>query len=160
VPPAIVVVILGAVVDYARLRVVADPVCGAFRAWFSALSFTLRHPLSTTMIWTAFAAMTGVVLAASFAWSISVPTRSTGWLVALVLAQQGVMVARAMIRVGALGAQVGYAESKGFALPELPEALVDVLPQEPAVAPPVTRHETPDEAPSGPADGAPSQPLS
>ena len=131
IPVAIVVAVLSATADYARLRVVADPVCGAFRAWFSALSFTLRHPLSTTMIWAAFAAMTLLVLVASFAWSITAPTSSMPWLVVLVLVQQGVMMARAMIRVGVLGAQAAYADAKGFAVPELPSAIIDVLPEQP-----------------------------
>ncbi len=131
IPVAVVVAVLSATTDYARLRVVADPVCGAFRAWFGALSFTLRHPLSTTVIWSAFAGMTLVVLIASFAWSINVPTHTMAWLVVLVLVQQGVMLARAMVRVGALGAQAAYADAKGFVLPELPTAVVELLPQEP-----------------------------
>lgn len=132
----IVVAVLSAVADYARLRVVADPVCGAIRAWFGALSFTLRHPMTTTLIWIAFAVMTGVVLAVSFAWSISAPTTSMGWIVALILVQQGVMLARAMVRVATLGAEVSYAGRKGFALPELPGAIIEALPVE-TIAPQV-----------------------
>jgi hypothetical protein len=100
--------------------------------------------------------MTGVVLVASFAWSVSVPSNSTAWIVALVFVQQGVMVARAMIRVGVLGAEVGYAEAKGFALPELPSALVDLLPreQEPVEVP--VRRE--DVVPPGPAGPGPTEP--
>jgi hypothetical protein len=135
VPAALVVAVLSAVADYARLRVVADPVCGALRAWFSALSFTLRHPLSTTVIWSVFAVMTALVLVASFTWSVTAPTHSTAWLAALVLVQQGVMLARAMIRVGVLGAEASYADARGFALPELPSALVDLLPQQPELEP-------------------------
>ena len=128
IPVALVAAVLGATADYARLRVVADPVCGALRAWMGALSFTLRHPLSTTGIWAAFATMTLLVLVASFAWSTTVPTHGSLWLAALVLAQQGVMMARAMIRVGALGAQAAYAEAKGFAVYDQVTARVDAAP--------------------------------
>lgn len=114
---ALVVWVGATVLDFARLRMVAARSRGAARAWFWALAFVARHPVSTLGMWGGFA-LVALVLATAGAMLVPfVPTHTWAGILGVILVQQVVVVARAVLRIGLLGAEVAYAAPRRVAPP-------------------------------------------
>jgi hypothetical protein len=106
---AVIAVLLLAAVDYTLVRLEADGLGGAFRAWVRGVRFAFTHPGLTLRLW----AGAGVILALAVAVFVilreitSAVTTLSGPVaigVAFVL-QQAFMLTRTWLRVGLLGAE-------------------------------------------------------
>ena len=105
---AVVVVLLA--LDLARVRIVRDDRRRVMRAFFGSLWLVIRHPVATVGLWLAVAVLFGVVLALYLGLRSVLPATSWGGIVAMVVVQQAVVLARAGLRVGLFAAEVELVE--------------------------------------------------
>jgi hypothetical protein len=108
----LVVIVWGTVLDFARLRTVATDDRRAVAALRWAVPFVARHPVSTLGIWTVPAVMTLALAAAGVSLVPYVPVAGWAGILALVLAQQALVFARAMLRVATVAAEASYASPR------------------------------------------------
>jgi hypothetical protein len=114
--------------DLARVRIVREGRRRVMRAFFGSLWLVFRHPLATVGLWLSVAALFGVVLALYFAVRALVPAVTWPGIALMVVAQQVVVLARAVLRVGLYSAEVELVERF---LPPAPVAPSDPFVDEP-----------------------------
>lgn len=137
---ALVVVLVLMALDLARVRIVIEDSRQAIRLFFRSLRFVLRHPVKVLGLWAVNSLFLLGVLAAYLAYCNRFPATRGRFILAMVLVQQAVMMARAGLRVGLWGSEIALWERMAPArssAPVLePEPLVMVaLAPEAAVVP-------------------------
>ncbi len=102
----LIMVIALVALDLARIRVVRDDSRRAVRLYWSSLRLVLRHPLATLGLWAGNTLVLGLALGVYLAFCNTVPGHTWAGIVVLAVAQQGVMLARAGLRVALFGSEI------------------------------------------------------
>lgn len=102
----LIIVIALVALDLARIRVVRDDSRRAVRLYWSSLRLVLRRPLATLGLWAGNTLVLGLALGVYLAFCSAVPGHTWAGIVALAVAQQGVMLARAGLRVALFGSEI------------------------------------------------------
>ena len=115
-PAAILVLVafFWMVLDYARVRMVLDGRRSAFKAWFAALWFVVRHLVGTTGIRVAFGVLGLGVFALSAWYQTSAGSNVGSLILALILVQQATLFVRSALRMGDIAAALEFARLKNF----------------------------------------------
>jgi hypothetical protein len=113
--PAVLLLVFGfctLVLDYARVQMALDDSRSAFKAWFRALFFVVRHLPGTASIGIVFAAIALGLFAVSV-WYQTGARSDTGSLIALLfLVQQVTLWANSVLRVGAIAGAIRFYKVK------------------------------------------------
>jgi hypothetical protein len=113
--PAALLVVFGfctLVLDYARARVALDDSRSAFKAWFTAFAFVVRHLVGAASIGIVFAAIALLVFVLSI-WYQTSARSNTGILILLLfLVQQVTMWVNSALRVGAIASTIRFYKVK------------------------------------------------
>ncbi len=140
---ALTVIVVLMALDLARVRIVIEDSRQAVRLFFRSLSFVLRHPVKVLGLWAVNSLVLLGVLAAYLAYCNRFPATRGRFILATVIVQQVVMLARAGLRVGLWGSEIALWERMAppkparTAAPELPvvfEAEPSVMPEPTALA--------------------------
>lgn len=115
--PAVLLLLFGfctLVLDYARVQMALDDSRSAFKAWFRALVFVVRHLPGTASIGIVFAAIALGLFVASL-WYQTSARSDTGTLIALLfLVQQVTLWVNAVLRVGAIAGAIRFYKVKSI----------------------------------------------
>jgi hypothetical protein len=115
--PGVLLLVFGfctLVLDYARAQIAIDDSRSAFKAWFRALVFVIRHLPGTVGIGIAFASIALALFVVSL-WYQTSARSDTGMLIALLfLVQQVTMWLNAALRVGAIAGAIRFYKVKGI----------------------------------------------
>jgi hypothetical protein len=105
----VLVVVVGVLValDVARIRLVREDGRRVLHAFASGLRLVLRHPLAAGGLWIGNALLLAVVAAAYLGLCQVVRADEWAGIALLAVAQQGVMLARASLRVALFGSEMG-----------------------------------------------------
>jgi hypothetical protein len=100
--------------DYACIRLVCERSHRPFASWFSALGFVGRHFAGTLMLWVLPGLLAGLALLVYFGLAHAVPTVTIGRILLVIVVQQLVVVARAVVRTATVAAELRYSSDRRF----------------------------------------------
>ncbi len=150
---ALVVLLVLMALDLARVRIVLEDSRQAIRLFFRSLKFVLRHPVKVLGLWVVNSLVLLGVLAAYLAYCHRFPASRGRFILAMIVTQQAVMLARAGLRVGLWGSEIALwermAPARSSAPVPQPELLVVVPPApEAAIVPAPAEGSVPMETPA------------
>ena len=102
------------VFDYACIRLVCERSHRPFATWCSAVAFVGRHFPSTLALWVLPGLLVVGALLVYFGYSHAVPAVTAGRILFLVIVQQFVIVARAVVRAATVAAELHYSSARRF----------------------------------------------